>query len=246
MKILHLISGTMTRVLVIGALILAPLALWAQDDGPARITYRIVDVKSGHQAAFAAAIGEVSEAVQAAGLPFFHVFERVRGDLPGFVIIVSDGAYTDLPDLELGPGLISRLQNSQNGSTLLSLAVYGNLGIAAGSVEPSGDFMYIRVRTVSPGNAGAYMDWQENEMTPALREGGITDLRVAQVTAGGNPNTFIRFAYPDAIAGGGPNVAEVVGEREFERILENEASLLANAEDFIYAYRRDLSFSAGQ
>jgi len=126
---------------------------------------------------------------------------------------------------------------------VLSLAVYGNLGISSGSPEPTGDFMRIRVRTVSPGNAQAYMDWQENEMTPALREGGITDVRFAQVTLGGNSNSFIRFTYPDAIAGGGPNVGEVVGEREFQRILDREASLLANAEDYVYRYRRDLSYT---
>jgi hypothetical protein len=245
MKLARLMCRYVTRVLAFSTLMAMPLVLSAQQGGgPARITYRIVDVKAGYAADFAAVVGEISEIARAAGRPFFHVFERVRGAMPVFVIISPDAEYADLAPLELTPGLISRIQNSQNGSTLLSLAVYGNLGIAPGSVEPSGDFMRVRVRTVSPGNAQAYMDWQGDQMTPALREGGLTDVRIGRVTLGGNSNSFIRFTYSDSVAGGGVNVAEVVGEREFQRILDAEAALLASAEDLVYRYRRDLSFTA--
>lgn len=243
MKILHLILGKMSRVFVIGAVVLTPCALWAQDDGLGRITYRIVDVSPADAGDLASALGEVSEAARAAGWAFYHVYSRVRGDQPGFVIIAPDELYTDLPPLNLNAGLTGRLQNNQNGNTVLSLATYPNLGISSDSAEPGGNFLRIRVRTVSPGNAQAYMDWQENQMMPAQREAGVTDLRFARVTLGGNPNTFVRFTYPNETVGGEPNLAEAVGQRGFQQILERESSLLANAEDYLYAYRRDLSFT---
>ena len=248
MKILHLIKAVSGRVLIIGALILSPLAQWAQDDGPGRIgrlNYRIVDVRPGQVSAYLSAIGEVSELARAAGWPLFHVFERVRGTMPAFVVLTTDNAYNDLPELELRAGLLNRLQNSQNSITVLSLAVYADLSTTTyGTVEPSGDFMRVRVRTVAPGNVDAYLDWQKNEMTPALREAGTRDSRITRVTLGGNSNSFIRFSYPNTLVGGELDVGEAIGEREFERILEREASLLVSAEDYVYRYLPDLSFTA--
>jgi hypothetical protein len=236
-----------TLRLLAGALLLAPLALLAQDEGPGRISVRIVDVKPDSVAAFEAAIADVAEAQRAAGRPFFHVFQRVRGDQPGFSIIGPDGAYTELPPLELEDGLVDRLQHATNGSTLLSVAIFPELGIDAGSLAPTGEYLQVRLRTVAPSNRQAYFAWHRDELTPALRDAGIKDLRVGRITLGGNTNTFVRYAFADAIVGGGgPNSPEVIGQQRWDRVLTREAALLVASEDLVYRFREDLSFTTEQ
>jgi hypothetical protein len=246
MTTFEFVSRSLTRACLIPMLLVVPLAVSAQDDGPGRITVRLVDVKGDSVAEFEAAIAEVAKAQQAGGRPFFHVYERLRGDLPAFSIITADGAYTDLPPIELDSGLVARLQHSTNGSTLLSIAVYPEHGISSGSLAPTGEFMQVRVRTVAPSNRQAYHDWTADELVPALRDGGITDYRGGRITLGGNTNTFVRFTFTNAIVGGGPNVAEAIGQQRFDRILAREASLLVGSEDLVYRVRSDLSFTAPQ
>ena len=228
----------------LGLLFLAPTALWAQDESPVRINVRLIDVKADAVAQFEASIADRAEVVQAAGRPFFHVFERIRGaDLPSYSIISMDAAYNELPPLAADPAWGDRIAHSVNGSILMTVEFYPALGIDAGTA-PSGEFMRVRVRTTSPSNRQAYFDWIENELTPALREAGVTDLRTGRLIHGGNTNTFVRFAFSDAFPEDGPDVAESLGQREFERLFDREDALLVSSEDVIYRFREDLSFTA--
>ncbi len=194
MTIIRRVSILLSSLVALAAFITAPSTLLAQDEGPARVSVRIVDTKVGHQDDFAAAIREISQAAEEAGLPYFHVYQRVRGDnLPSFAIFQPDGAYGGVPQADIPDGVINRLQNANNGSTLLSMAFSG--GISSGSVEPSAEFMRVRVRTARPGSADDYADWQANQLMPLLREAGVPDVRLGRVVLGGNPNTFVRLSY---------------------------------------------------
>ena len=106
------------------------------------------------------------------------------------------------------------------------------------------EFMRVRVRTTSPSNRQAYFEWHRDELTPALREGGITDLRSGRIIMGGNSNTFVRYTFANEFPAQGPDVAAAVGEREFERIISREPDLLVSSEDYVYRYRPELSFTA--
>lgn len=226
--------------------LVVPFAGMAQDDGPGRIQVRLVTVKPDGVAGFEAAVKEVAATQQAAGRPFFHVYQRVRGDLDGYTIITVDGAYQNLPPAPLDAAVIDRLQHNEDSTTLISLAVFPELGIDSGSLEPSAEFLRVRVRTVAPADADAYFAWHRDELTPALREAGLTDLRSGRVTLGGNTNTFVRYTYTDDLAGGvsGLDIPGTVGQREFDRIIAREAELLTVSEDYVYRYREDLSFTA--
>lgn len=227
----------------------APATLWAQEDqGPNLVSIRLVDVKPGSNAEWQAAIAEVAAAAEAAGWQFFHVYQRLRGpNLPTYSIITPDGASNDLPPLDIDQSVFDRLGHSQNGNDLMTVAFFPELGISTGSVAPSGEFMSVRVRTASPSNRQAYFDWHANELTPAAREGGVTDLRAGRVVVGGNTNIFIRFYYGDTVqsapAGGG-NIGQVMDERDFERMIAREASLIVADEMYVYRFREDLSFTA--
>ncbi len=230
----------------LGLLFLAPTALWAQDEGPVRINVRLIDVKADAVAQFEATIADRAEVMQAAGRPFFHVYERLRGpDLPGYTLITLDGDYNELPPVAADPAWVDRISHSTNDSTLLTVEMYPALSINAGTA-PSGEFLRVRVRTTSPSTRQAYFDWIEDELTPALREGGITDLRSGRVIMGGNSNTFVRYSFANEFPAQGPDIAAAVGEREFERILSLEPDLLVSSEDYVYRFRDDLSFTTDE
>lgn len=217
----------------------------AQEE-PGRISVRLIDVKSDAIAQFEATIADGAKAFEDAGHPAFHVYERIRGEgLPGYTVITLDGAFNDLPPVDVGPAWLDRISHSTNGSSLFTAEMSPELSIASPSgLAPSGEFMTVRVRTVSPANRQAYFDWHANELTPALRQAGLTDMRSGRVIAGGNVNTFIRYSYADSWPAQGLDIAGTVGEREFERIIDRESGLLATAEDIIYQFRGDLSFTA--
>jgi hypothetical protein len=233
-------------------LLAAPAALWGQQlENPGLISVRLVDVRSGAEAEFEAAIAEVAAASQAAGRPYFHVFQTIRGsNLPSYSIITADGAFNDLPPLDIDASVFDRIGHSLNGNQLMTVNIAQALSIIPPSgVAPSGDFMYVRVRRTTPSNQQAYFDWHENQLTAALRDAGAADVRAGRVIMGGNTNTFVRFYYGDTFRSaptGGVNLAESMGERDFGRMLDAEADLTVASEDYVYRFRADLSFTAGQ
>ena len=233
-------------LLLAGGLLLMPLTLISQEEGPGRWTVRIVTVKPDSAAGFEAALKDVAAIQEEAGRLLFHVYERVRGGLDSYAIITQDGAYVDLPAAPLGSELVDRLVHSEDNTTLLSLAFYGELGINSGSLHPPGEYMRVRVRRVPPANADAYFAWHRDELTPALREAGLNDLRAGRVMLGGDTNTFVRYTYSDSLAGGaaGLDIPGTVGQREFDRIIARERALLSSSEDLVYRFREDLSFTS--
>jgi len=228
-----------------------PTTLWAQEgEGPTMISVRLVDVRSDSLAEWQAAAADISAAFAAAGQPFFHVYERLRGpNLPAFSVITLDAEFNDVPPVEIDASVIDRILRSQNDSELLVLAMDPAVGVPSVSVATSGEFMSVRVRTVAPSNRQAYYDWQLNELTPAARAGGVTDLRSGRVVLGGNSDTFVRFYFGDSVqtapAGGG-NLAEALGQAEFQHLIENEADLILTDEMYVYRYREDLSYTADE
>jgi len=234
--------------LIICGLLMTPLMLSAQETEPTRWTLRIVTIKPDSAAAFEAALKDVATIQQEAGRLLFHVYERVRGDLDTYTIITQDTAFTDQPPAPLGSELVDRLGHAEDHTTLLSVGFYAALGITGDSLYPPGEYMRVRVRTVSPANADDYFAWHRDQLTPALSEAGMNDLRAGRVMLGGNNNTFFRYTYSDAIDGAvdGLDIPGTVGQREFDRIIAREAELLSNSVDYVLRFREDLSFTSQQ
>ena len=245
MTTLHSIARTMARSLAVGTLLFASTMLWAQDDdGPGRISVRLVDVRADAVAQFEAAIADIGAVQKAAGRPFFHVYERIRG-ATGFTVITSDADYNELPAAPLDSDLLDRILHSLNGSTLMTLNIYPQLGIpGAGTTAPSGEFLIARVRTTSPSNRQAYFDFQANELVPALRAAGVTDQRAGRVIAGGNTNTFVRYSFTNDWTDPANPLLQSLGQRDFDRLIARGNALLVNVEDYVYRFREDLSFTA--
>ena len=247
MRNLRLRSGAVVFSLVLAPLLLVSADSLAQEGNRPRVSIRLADVKSDSVAQFEAAIAEIGGVLEAAGRQYFHVYERVRGDLPGYSIISEDGDINGLPGVDIGGSLLDRVNHSLNGNTRLSVEFIPELGISSrDGVEPSGRYLYVRVRTTSPANARGFLAAQAEEVVPALEAGGVTDRRFGRVMYGGNPNTFVNFTYSDEFPGssGGNPVAEAIGQRDFDRMIGRLNGLISTAEDLIYVFRPDLSFTA--
>jgi hypothetical protein len=167
----------------------------------------------------------------------------VRGET-GFVEITMDPYFNEVPQVQLPPGLLNRVTQTLSNMRLITLAVYPELSTpGSGSVEPSGDFMTVRVRTTSPRNQQAYYDWHAQEFTPALRAAGWTDVRMGRVVAGGNINTFVKFTYSDEIP---PDNGEILARMDIGNLVAREQELSVTEEDYVDRFRPDLSFTAEQ
>lgn len=245
MKFTTGMAGALGRLLVAAALAIAPFVAQAQDQNTGYIHVVFADVKPSAQAEFEAVIKEIGAAQQAAGHPFMHVYQRIRGD-NGYSIFALDADMNGLPQLDLDQGLVARVTSALNGIRRVTLEMSGDISIGEGLTDPSGPYMRVMVRTVAPGNGQAFFELQRDELVPALREGGMTDRRAGRVFAGGNPNTFVAFTYSDEFNGGGVNLAEVMGQRRFDSFVQRASALQVNVEDYRYMFRPDLSFNASQ
>lgn len=209
----------------------------AQADVPAHINLRLIEIHAGMADDFEDLIKQRTEAEIEAGVRFRHVFERIRGDLNGY-LIVSPSDNGEPPELDLPNNWGRNVAKTIKDHRLLTARV-GPRTMPGASVAPSGEYLYVRVRTVAPGKIAAYQNWQANKLIPALREQqNALDVRSARVVLGGNPGTHVRFAFMDdwpGLGGGGLGaLADIVA-------LEN--TMLSTSQNILYRVRHDLSFS---
>lgn len=207
----------------------------------AQVNVRVVTVKADRLAQWESLQKEATEALQANGEGFRHIYQRVQGPLDTYLIIVPE-AQANLPVTEnwltaIGGTIVSRssvrLQNYPDAATLQS-----------GPAVPT-QFMYSRIRTVAAGQSDDYYEWLRDELIPALREANVGDVRTLRVALGGNTRTWITFSYVDALPGSGPNpLAESMGQQAMERMLARGDAMVISSSDYFYQFRPDLSFDA--
>jgi hypothetical protein len=229
----RVVACCLTVVLVTA---IVPIAQ-AQDDGPNFINLRLIEVHADKVSEFEDLMKQRSAAEAKAGERFNQVFQRLRGVLNGYLIISpgdgSESVEVDLPD-SWGPSMSQAIKNHTRVT-----AATGPRTLPDGSVAPDGEYLYVRLRTVQPGKVAAYRDWQANKLIPALRELGIGDVRSAKVVLGGNPATFVRFAFMDDWPGGDGGAGGPLAD-----ILAEESAMLATSQNLFYRVRDDLSFTA--
>lgn len=222
----------------------APGISSAQEEGIPGVMARLVSVKPDRVAQWEGLMKERTEALQATGQGFRHVFQRVRGPLSSFVIFTPGGG-ANVPVTE---NWVNALNGTVASSELHALQPYGDAFTLdlGGDVSIRGDYMYVRVRTVPPGRSNDYYEWQRDELIPALREANVGDVRTLRIAQGGNINTWLRFSYSDEmpLIGGTNPVAQSMGERQFQQMLARGDAMTSSATDFVYRYRADLSYDA--
>jgi len=221
----------------------------AQGDG-GMLQVAEVKVKDGQVAEFIDLQRQYAAAGKAAGQSGRDIWQVVRGQSNTFHVVDSVENFASI-DEGLDPPMsgedwarwVARITQTIDSRTVRNLRVYPNLVIPAadGAVE---NLAALRIRTVLPGNNGAYEEWIEDDLLPALRAGGQTGVSYFRTLNGGNTNTWFgvtRHANWAEMDPPGP-LADM-SERQRNSLLEKAAELqTGTGELHIIRHRADLSF----
>ncbi len=230
------------------AIAIGPLHVAQAEDeaaGPSYLKFRIQTVKRGHQAQWEKVRMEMRDAARAAGWSFYHVYERHRGPMNGFLIVTPEEAIGEpAGDIEMAEpysmpdSWFSAIMSHAENSLVLSLEYLPELRtIPDGPVHPGAKYMHLRIRTAAPGRAGDFERWLGEDLVPALRAAEVGDVRNARVVLGGSPRTFVTASFVD----GWPYSGDT--DPRIERALEKGRPMVATWVDYFYEFREDLSFT---
>jgi len=243
-------TSALLRSCIVGFLLssLAPLAL-AQSDDATYVRVFVTTVKSDRVSEFEDLLRQRSEGLDAAGAGFRSVYQSLVGEQFTYLMVdyVPSKAALDgplAPGAAVPPGWGSRNDAAQSAQTMLLMRRYPELRIPAEEGSERG-LVQVRIRRTAPGRTQDYYDWQLNQLLPALREAGVTGVFINRVILGGSAQTWMSFSslesmssFDDAVMA----LAESMGERESEQMIERGAAMLVHTEDLIMRYRSDLSF----
>lgn len=231
-----------------------PSLLSAQGNGNAPapapgnfIQVRLLQPSPSEQANLEAALAALGKGRGAAGEAFWHVYQSVRGP-GGYMIVQPDRQFNNLPPIQNPDGVAGRIQSSlSQPSTVLTVQMSQELSTGAGgaTAAPPGEFMRVRWMTTSASNRAAAFAWQRDQLLPALTKAG-GNRRGGRVVAGGNVNQFVEFAYTQQLGRTGWNLAESMGQRNFDEMVGRLSPMITNEQIHWYRFRPDLSFSSAQ
>ena len=105
------------------------------------------------------------------------------------------------------------------------------------------EFAIARILTVTPGNIDAFEEFLSETVVPAFDAAGIMS-RVGQVVVGGDLGTFVIYMFSDSFPSNTTQrLMQSMGERDYDRMIDQGSSLISSVQDVAYRYRDDLSYS---
>ena len=123
---------------------------------------------------------------------------------------------------------------------ILQIRPEWNIPAAEGADNP---LMLLRTTTVAPGSSGARRAWVENDLIPAIREGGFQGFSVSRVRMGGSPDTWLSATrYPNWAAIEAPGFFSHMSVEARTTMFENNTSTNVGSDIKILRYRADLSY----
>jgi hypothetical protein len=227
---------------------LAPLTVVAQDDGPGYLQVRTMVVKTDKVPEFMELQAEFAEAAKAAGMSR-QFWSEVRGNGNTYHSVSPLNKLADI-DEEFQPPMeseawqkwIAGFSAAVASTTFQVLQVQPgwNIPAAEGADNP---FMLLRTTTVAPGSSGARRAWIENDLIPAIREGGFQGFSVSRVRMGGNPDTWMSATrHPNWAAMEAPGFFSYMSDEDRNTMFENNKSTNVSSDIKILRLRADLSY----
>ena len=215
----------------------------AQEDTPEFIDFRIQTVKMDQVARWQGLRKEMSETLKEAGVPFYHVFQRVRGPLTTYVTVSPAGTigepamtFGEQPELNIPAHWIDAMWSTLESQTLITLRTYPDLATNPDAGHPGENFVHVRILTAAMGKNADLEAWLRDDIVPALREAGAGDVRIAQVVLGGSPRSWSIWSFvpgwPEPQLDLDPQMIAKAGE------------LVATQTDYFFRLMEDLSFTA--
>jgi hypothetical protein len=215
----------------------------AQEEEAEFVNFRIQTVKLDKVAQWESLRKERSEALQEAGVPFHHVWQRQRGPLATYVVVTPAGtigepgrAFGEQPQVPVSENWVRALQSTLDSQSLVTLRSYPGLSTLSEPGHPSGNFAHTRIRTVAMGRNADYEAWLRDDLIPGLREAGAGDVRAARVVLGGSPSTWVTWSFVQ----GWPEPALDLDTK----MIAKANDMVSTQVDYFYRLMEDLSFTA--
>ena len=239
------LAGALLLVLSLGV----PQLASSQDEDRTWLQVRTVHVKPGRVSDFVDLQIKLSEASTAAGRTGRDVWQEIRGDLATFHIVNSidnlaelDEAFEPAMGEEEWAAWLSAVWDVTDSSTLSILRSHLEWSIPADEDSEPG-LLVLRYTTVAPDRMGDYHGWIQDQLVPALKEGGAQGVTFNHTAFGGDRDTWVNGARI-------PNWAALQRRRGSLAYMSDEdfAALFAPVADMVTArelrilrYRADLS-----
>lgn len=235
-------------IAIVAAVMLLPSAVPAQDDGPGYIQVRTMIVKSGRVADFLKLQADFAKAGKAAGMSR-DFWQEVRGNGSAFHAVRTldklgdnDAGFQAPLEGEDWTKWVAALTDTMASSTYQILRTYPGHNIPLAE-DAELNLMLLRFRTVAPGRSGDYRDWIENDLLPAIREGGFQGFSYDRMHMGGNNNTWVSATqYANWAAMDEPGLLSHMSQEEVSAMLGKANDMLVESEIKILSYRADLSY----
>ena len=219
--------------MLVGMLIFSPVM--AQDAPPRlQIHTNQYQVKPDMVPLFEDSIKSRRDTEKKHGMGFYFIFESEVGDKHHYMTLqTGDGSF----NVPLPPEWRQTIQKSYDKRALHSWEVYGEVAVHE-TPEPVAKLMVLQYRTVSTSDSsdyGALLD----KLIPALKKRDPnSDIRFARVALGDNTNKFVIMRFVDEW----PTASNVKLDDKIQRLFDEGDKMVVDSQDYLYAYRKDLSF----
>lgn len=227
----------------------APQLASSQDEDRTWLQVRTVHVKPDRYDDFVELQIELAEAHKAAGRTGRDVWQEIRGDLATFHIVNSIDNLAEL-DEPLEPPMgeeewaawLKAIYEVTDSSTRTILRSHLEWSIPADDDSEPG-LLLLRSTTVAPNRMGDYHGWIQDQLLPALKEGGAQGVTFNHTAFGGDGTTWVSGARK-------PNWAALqrrrgslayMSDEDFAALFAPVAEMVTATDRRILRYRADLS-----
>lgn len=239
------LAGALLVIFALGV----PLLANSQDEDRTWLQVRTMHVKPDRVGDYVDLQLKLSEAQKAAGQTGRSVWQEIRGDLATFHSVRSVDNLAEL-DEPLEPPMgkeewatwVSAILDVTESSTRTILRSHLEWSIPADEDSEPG-LLVLRYTTVAPNRMGDYHVWIQDQLVPALKEGGAQGVSFNHTAFGGDSTTWVNGARI-------PNWAALqrrrgslayMSDEDYAALFAPVAEMVTARELRILRYRADLS-----
>ncbi len=195
-RLQKLLAGALLVIFALGV----PLLASSQDEDRTWLQVRIVHVKPDRVGDFVDLQIKLSEAQKASGRTGRSVWQEIRGDLATFHVVYSVDNLAELDEAIEPPmgeeewaAWLSAIREVTDSSTRTILRSHLEWSIPANEDSEPG-LLVLRYTTVAPNRMGDYHGWIQDQLLPALKEGGAQGISFNHTAFGGDSTTWVNGA----------------------------------------------------
>ena len=239
------LAGALLMIFSLGV----PLLASSQDEDRTWLQVRIVHVKPDRVGDYVDLQIKLSEAQKAAGQTGRDVWQEIRGDLATFhqVRSVDNLAELDEPseppmEEEEWAAWLSAIRDATDSSKRIILRSHLEWSIPADEDSEPG-LLVLHYTTVAPNKMGDYHRWIQDQLLPALKEGGAQGVSFNHTAFGGDRTTWVssrRIPNWAALQRRRGSLA-YMSDEDFAALFAPVAEMVTASDLRILRYRADLS-----